>query len=149
MIKRYYKNNLLPYYRYHICEDLQNILQSEQLNVNGQIYNDNFYLIAFRVLNVNKLDVVYNYISYNTLFLKPLLAFLLARYDTLDLNREAGYFLSVVDDNLSISRESFESPLNLSWDSHNLNGVLANLDAQISTTKPLYEVLNIISRLGF
>ena len=149
MIKRYNKNNILPYDRYHISEHLQNILQSEQLNVNGQIYNDNFYLIAFRVLNVKKLDVVYNYISYNTLFLGPLLAFLQARNDTLDLYREPGYFLSVVDDNLSISRESLESPLDLSWDSPNLNGVLTNIDAQISTTKPLYEVLNIISRLVY
>ena len=149
MIKRYNKNNLLPYDRYHISEHLQNILESGQLNVNGQICNDNFYLIVFRLLNVKKLDVVYNYISYNTLFLEPLLAFLLARNDTLDLNREPGYFLSVVDDNLSISRESIESPLDLSWDSPNLNGVLANIDAQVSGTKPLHEVLNIMSRLVY
>lgn len=149
MIKRYNKNNLLPYERYHISEDLQNIIESEQLNVNGQIYDDNFYLIVFRVLNTKKLDVVYNYISYNTLFFEPLLAFLLARNDTLDLNREPGYFLSVVDDNLPISKESLESPLYFSWNSPNLNGVLANLDAQISTTKPLHEVLNIISRLVY
>ncbi len=106
MIKRYNKNNLLPYERYHISEDLQNIIESEQLNVNGQIYDDNFYLIVFRVLNTKKLDVVYNYISYNTLLFEPLLAFLLARNDTLDIYREPGYFLSVLDDSLANNKAS-------------------------------------------
>lgn len=148
-MKRYNKKNLLPFDSYIITEALQNILESKELDINSLFYNNNFYLVVFRILNINKVEVVYNYIRYNELFLNPLLVILLARSNTLNIYREPGYFLNVLDDGLANDKSSNKSPLYLSEHSSNIGQVFENLDYQVSYTKPLLDVLNIISRLVY
>lgn len=89
------KTDLLNANQYIICESLQNTLEKEQLDINSPFYNTFFYLVVFRLLNVNKLDVVYNFISYNYLFLPSLVDYLLMRNNA-DFYTEPGYFLTVM-----------------------------------------------------
>jgi hypothetical protein len=139
MVKTYDRYNLLPKKEYCISRELQDVLLMQD-----------FYLIVFRVLNTNKQDVVYNYIGYNLSFLRTFFLFLIAKNDSLDINREPGYFLSVIDSDLFPKDwVGFHDPLHLSIISDNIGNVLSSLDAQISYDKAMYGILNIISRLFY
>ena len=147
MIKMYDRYNLLPQSTYCISEELQFALFNEQIDKSSTFNKQSFYLIVFRVLNTNKQDVVYNYIEYNLLFFKPFVSFLLAKNDSLDINREPGYFLSFLDSKFDSKLVSSDKPLYLSLNSGNIGEILNDLPNQISYDKPFYDILRIINRL--
>ena len=94
--------NYLDTKKYIISEDLHHSLGSGILHHNGEptqiLHDDLVYLLMFRVLNYNSKVIIYNYISYPTIFIHTLCYFLVTRSSVLGKNfREPGNFLSVLD----------------------------------------------------
>lgn len=84
------------------------------------------------------------------MFFGVFILFLIAKNDSMDINREPGYFLSVLDSDL-FSKELVDKqdPLYYSLTSQNVGNVLDSLDGQISPDKSLYDLLRIINTLLF
>lgn len=154
------KYNLLPTNKYCIERELQEALNLETLG-DTQSKNDVFYLVVIRVLNNERKDLVYSYIRYNKLFIKPLLMFLISRTQPAPDNtyREPGYFLTVLDErlydeNLYDEKPNYKSnnpkdPLRLVSDYSDMRDYLVNLDQKLPQIDTITSVLQIIYRLFY
>ena len=102
------RRSFLPENKYIISEDLHRSLASGILHYKGEpskkSHNDEnlVYLLMFRVLNYDSKVIIYNYISYPTIFMETLYIFLSRRASIQSNNyTEPGKFLTILDNNIS------------------------------------------------
>jgi len=77
--------NMLSQDRYLISDELHEILAtSRSLYKEGKgmvKFDEGIYLVSVRVLNSESKVLIYNYIYYPTVFMTPLILFLVSKYD--------------------------------------------------------------------
>ena len=148
-----YDNNLLGTKQYYIDRELQDALQLECFDVDTSSKNNIFYIVVFRILNKEKKDLVYSYISYNTLFYRAFVKFLIGKANSISEFKEPGYFLTLLDEEFLVKHNiwsSTNSRLILSLDSPNIGEILNSIDSYIKGgNRPIDSLLSIIERLVY
>ncbi len=120
--------NIITATNYIITQDLHNSLESGVLHINNCVSNtdvNKFYILFIKVLNKESKSLVYNYISYPSIFRESFALFIgLRALNNGNAYKEPGNFLSIIDENV-LGR--VEDALLYSNTSYKINELIDNL----------------------
>ena len=146
--------NFLSVNQYIISEALHYSMESGKLQDSNQMFLDNsdkYYMLMIRVLNNKSRNLVYNYISYPSIFFDTFTFFLASRTKFIDRNyREPGHILSTIDNNLftdsNLFGEAISDKLIISKKLVNFERIMENVSNSYYTITNT-EIYRLINRL--